>query len=81
MLRARTHKDVIRAWPSVAEFARSIGVRPGNARMMFKRGIIPNRYFSATAAAYQEHGFGRLSYANLAEMKRQQLKHKEPTDG
>lgn len=47
----RTVDDLMRLWPTVAEFARDIGIKPTHAQTMRVRGSIPVEYWPNILAA------------------------------
>ncbi len=65
-----THADVIRLWPSVAEYAGETAQKPGTARMQLLRGAIPAALWSTVAAAAAKRGFTAVTLSSLAAMAR-----------
>jgi hypothetical protein len=47
----RTIDDLMKLWPTVAEFARDIGIKPTHAQTMRVRGSIPVEYWPNILAA------------------------------
>src|SRR2546422_9255392 len=52
--RIRSVGDLMGLWPSVAEYARDVGVKPTHAQTMKVRGSLPIDHWPATIAAAKE---------------------------
>lgn len=68
-----TFKQIIKEWPTLAEFATDIGVIPNHAKQMRTRDSIPPSYWKRVAAAAEVRRFPDITVetmANIAENKR-----------
>lgn len=68
MNKPETHAQIVKLWPSFAEFAKDIGVKRDAGRMMFTRNSIPSWRFDAVIEALLRRGFPPLTYAELSAM-------------
>jgi antitoxin VapB len=57
-------------WPSVAEFARDIGIKPSHAQVMKVRGSIPVDYWPATISAARARGIKGVTAELLMKLHR-----------
>lgn len=60
-----THANIIAKWPSVAEFARDLGLNYQTARFMKRRKSIPPRYWRKVAQAAEDRGIRGVSLEKL----------------
>jgi hypothetical protein len=61
-----THEDLIDKWPSVADFARDLGVKYQTARFMKKRNSIHPRYWSKVLQAAKDRRIRGVTLEALA---------------
>lgn len=61
-----TAADVMSRWPTDAEFARDIGIKPTHAQVMKLRDSIPPAYWSKVVAAATERGIDDVTLELLA---------------
>lgn len=67
-----THRDIIKLWPSVAEFARAIGVPYINAQKMSSRNSISPTHWVTVIEAAGAAGIGGVTLERLAAAKQSQ---------
>ena len=60
-----THAIIIAKWPSVADFARDLGLNYQTARFMKRRNSIPPRYWRKVAQVAKQRGIKGVSVENL----------------
>jgi hypothetical protein len=63
-----TAAAIMGAWPTDAEFARDIGVKPNHGQVMKLRGSIPPTYWPAVVAAARARGIKGITIEKLAAM-------------
>ena len=61
-----THKEIIKAWPSMRDFAADIGVSENTARAMRFRNSIRGVYWDRVVAGAQKRGIDTVTYEALA---------------
>lgn len=64
----RTTADIIALWPSVAAFARDIGIKPAHAQTIKARGSLPSAYWAAARAAAARRGIEGITIDALASL-------------
>ena len=69
--------DIIRLWPTLAEFARDIGIKPSHAGTMLVRGTIPPSHWSRVVAAAAERGLSTVTLDALSSLYEQRSKKQE----
>ena len=62
-----TFRDLIKNWPTVAEFAIDIGVKPSTGRAMWLRNSVAVAHWEAVIKAAKKRGVS-VTMAQLAEM-------------
>lgn len=73
-----TFRDVIERWPSLAAFARDIGVEEGTAKQWRSRSKIPAEYWSDIIVAAQERQIQAVTASllcSLANRRRDVRRH------
>lgn len=63
------HRDIIGLWPSIAEFARDLGLSSPfvTAYAWHRRGSIPHEYWSAVITSAKDRKFKGITLATLSE--------------
>ena len=67
----QSFKDIIEKFGGPSMFGRAVGMTPGAAKQAGRRDSIAAEWFSATARAAHERGFGEITEARLAELAEQ----------
>lgn len=62
-----THAEIIGLWPSIAQFARDLGVAYESAKAMSRRSSIPATYWKRVVQAAAAIDLQCVTYAALAE--------------
>ena len=65
-----THATIIAKWPSVADFARDLGLNYQTARFMKRRDSIPPRYWRKVVLAAKGRGIKGVSVESLEKTYR-----------
>jgi len=63
----RAVADIMALWPTDADFARDIGIKPSHAQVMQTRDSIPAPYWSKVVAAAAERGIEGVTLELLAQ--------------
>jgi len=62
-----THTEMIRLWPSLAQFSRETGIHYQSVRQFHRRSMIPYWFWAAVVEAAAKRGFQGITYETLAE--------------
>ena len=65
----QTHKDIIDAWPSLANFAAEHGVKYDTAKGWRRRNSIPPRYWPAIVATAGQRNLRHVTFELLSTIK------------
>lgn len=63
-----TVASIMGAWPTDADFARDIGVKPNHGQVMKARGSIPPSYWPDVVSAARQRGIEGVTIERLAAM-------------
>jgi hypothetical protein len=67
-IRFVSHRAIIEAWPSLADFAADVGVAYGAAKAMRRRDRIGIEYVSAAVAGAAKRGIGGITSNLIVEL-------------
>lgn len=64
-----THRQIIRAWDRLADFAEDIGVTENTAKMMRQRDSIPAEYWPTVVTAADGRNIAGITVELLADLR------------
>lgn len=65
-----TLDDLVARWPTAAEFARDIGVKPNHLQTMLVRRSLPTDYWEHAIAAAKRRRISGVTWGTLNAMRR-----------